>query len=112
MDVRPFPITFLCVLMLLAQLMELVGAFYAAFQHPVRAMWTASLTLAAMGSFLGLWKMRRWGVYLYLSLYAASVTVFYLLPPPEAKMLDQPLLILLIPAVYCAVVLPYWKRLS
>ncbi|MFA5137588.1 MAG: hypothetical protein WC728_00020 [Elusimicrobiota bacterium] len=109
---RPLPITLLCVLMLIAQLLELRGVFYAAFQNPVRALWTFFLVAAAIASFLGLWRMRRWGVCLYLGLYAASVAAFYAFPPPESKMLDQPLLMFLVPAVYCVVVFPYWKRLS
>ena len=109
---RPFPITLLCALMIAAQLLELRGAFYASFQHPVRALWTSVLIAATLASFVGLWRMRRWCVYLYLGLYAASVAAFYAFPPPEAAMLDQPLLMLLVPAVYCAVALPYWKRLD
>ena len=112
MSMRPLPITLLCALMLALQLMELWGVFFASFQHPVRALWTFGAVLVAIVSIGGLWLMRRWGIFLYLGLYAASVAVFCLFPPPEAKMLNQPVLMLLVPAVYCAVVLPYWKRLQ
>jgi hypothetical protein len=55
--------------------------------------------------------MRRWGVYLYLLEYAAATAIFYLWPPPQVDPMSNPFAVVAMPVIYCAFVLPYWKRL-
>ncbi len=77
-----------------------------------RAIWTLITSTAAIISFIGLWKMMKWGVYLYLGGYIVGTLSFYLLPPDGADVINKPWLIVFFPLLYCVVVLPYWRRFN
>ena len=110
---RPLPITILCVLLFIATGLNMIGVVMSFFHFSLgRALWTLVTTLAALASFIGLWRMRKWGVYLYLGGYIVGVVTFYLFPPEGGEALKNPVLLMIVPLIYCAVVLPYWKRLQ
>jgi uncharacterized membrane protein (DUF2068 family) len=91
----------------------MIGVVMAFFHFPLgRALWILVTTLVAAASFIGLWRMRRWGVYAYLGCYAVGVVAFYLFPPEGSEILNHPILLAIVPLIYGAVVLPYWKRLK
>ena len=64
-------------------------------------------------SLVGLWRLKRWGVYLYLCLILTGLFVTYVIDPPWALENTKAWwLPFIMPAIYLAVVLPYWGRLD
>jgi phosphatidylserine synthase len=64
-------------------------------------------------STIGLWNMRRWGVFLFVPLMAANIAVLFLVKPEWlGPSQGTPWFSLLLPAIYFVVVLPFWKRIG
>jgi hypothetical protein len=80
-----------------------------------RSVLSLVLTLTAFLSYIGLWRMKRWGPVLYLAGLAIGTTLFFLVPPANASVLmDRPVFWVMLvgwPAIYCSVVLPHWRLL-
>ena len=71
---RPLPITILCIVLFLVGALNLISVVLSFFHVSVgRALWILVTTLAALTSFCGLWRMKRWGVFPYLGGYALGV---------------------------------------
>ena len=110
---RPLPITILCVVLFLVGGLNLISVVFSFFHFSLgRALWILATTMAALISFFGLWRMKRWAVFLYLGAYAIGVLTFYTFPPERADVLNRPVLMLLVPFIYSVIVFPYWKRLA
>jgi len=110
---RPLPITVLCIILFLVGALNLIGVVLSFFHFSLgRVLWILATTSAALVSFWGLWRMKRWAVFLYLGGYALGVLTFYMFPPERADLLNRPFLMLLVPLIYSAIVFPYWKRLA
>lgn len=77
-----------------------------------RVSWIVLTNLVTFVSIIGLWKMKKWAVYLYLGGYAVGIATFYLFSPENAELLNKPYLELAVPLLYSIVVLPYWRRLN
>lgn len=109
---RPVTIKIYCIISAILLSLNLISItisfFYLSRSRSLYILFNSVIGIAAL---LGLWKMRRWGVYLYLGFYIINTSIFYLIPPPNAEMLNKPLLIFIVPLIYCAVVLPHWKKL-
>lgn len=64
-------------------------------------------------SVFGLWKMKRWGVFMFLALMVANIAVLFIVKPAWlGSTQGTPWFSLLLPALYLAVVVPYWKRIG
>ena len=110
---RPLPITVLCIVLFLIGALNLISVVLSFFHVFLgRALWILVTTSAALVSFWGLWRMKRWAVFLYLGGYALGVLAFYTFPPERAEVLNRPVLMLLVPLIYSVIVFPYWKRLT
>ena len=111
---RPIPITILCIVLFLAAVVGLAAAGYSYFAFPLgRALYITLANAVTLLATVGLWRMQRWGVYLYLGWYVFA-TVIYFLVPPEGRLSGSLFSVALvsIPLAYCAVVFPYWGRFS
>ncbi len=110
---RPRPVAILCIFLFVMTGLNLLGGIFSITNvSPARAAWMIITTAVAFVSVIGLWKMRRWGVFLYLGGYIAGAAMFYIFPPAGGREVVRPFLLLAVPLVYCAFVLPYWKRLK
>lgn len=79
----------------------------------VEALYGFLASLASLVSVYGLWAMKKWGVYLLLLVVLLGVFITYVISPPWV--VQSPLgwwVPFILPAIYLAVVLPYWGRLS
>jgi len=64
-------------------------------------------------SAIGLWNMKRWGVFLFLPLMAVNIAVLFLVQPEWlGPSQDTPWFSLLLPVIYLVVVAPFWKRIG
>ena len=108
----PIPIAILCVVLFAGTAFDLAGVLMAAGKAPGGMFaWALAMNVAQIVSLVGLWALRRWAVYLYLAAFAAGVAAAFLLGAPyQLRWLDV-LAMVGVPAVYLAVVLPYWKEL-
>ena len=96
--------------------LNLTSCGLAFFTVPLgRALWSLATTLMAIASFVGLWRMRRWAPLLYLGGFLVGTVTFFMFPPEGAStMTGQPafwIMLLGVPAVYSAIVLPHWSKL-
>jgi len=109
---RPLLITLLCVALGGAAVMNIVGIIYAFYNFPsfIRIGWTIPLVLAGMVSIYALWKMKKWGVYLFFASYFLDKATLFLFPPENMTQLAQPWMIIVVPLIFCAIIFPYWKR--
>lgn len=112
---RPLPITILCLILFIAIVLGLIsvlGSLSLGIFSAGRILWILIANLITLVSVIGLWQMKRWGVYLYLGGYLVGVITFYIFPPRGAELLNNPVLVIIVPLIYSLVIFPYWKRLS
>ena len=86
-----------------------------AFEPPATelAIYAFSMYLLIFISVIGLWNMRRWGVFLFVPLMAVNIAVLFLLRPEWlGPSQDTPWFSLLLPVIYLVVVAPSWKRIG
>ncbi len=101
---RPVPITVLCVILGIFATINLIYSLLAGETWYLIGDITLILCLTSV------WQMKKYGVYLYFSLYfLASVAYFFIYPKPT-QLVANPLLLLAPPIIFGAVVLPYWGR--
>lgn len=114
---RPKAITILCATLFILGGLNLLSCVVSLFLASLgRANWGIVTTTIALGSVLGLWKMRKWGPVLYLASFAVGTVTFFIFPPNNASVIMQRpffwILLIIIPAIYSGVVLPYWKEMK
>ena len=69
--------------------------------------------ILSLVSVYGLWKMKRWGVYLFTAIIAVGMFItFVVIPPWAVKNEGHWWIPLILPIIYMCVVLPSWKQLS
>ena len=108
---RPTLITIICAVLLLMTGIETVGIINSLFRQPLfKVLVQLALTMIVLVSALGLWSMKKWGVFLFLAAQAVTIGITYYTMPPGGEKYFPYMFIL--PAVYCAVVIPYWKKLT
>lgn len=133
---RPKAITILCIVLFILQGLALAGAGQGLLialgivefsgnagsseisqavsnLSVVEALYGFLASLASLVSVYGLWAMKKWGVYLFLLVVLLGVFITYVISPPWV--VQSPLgwwVPFILPAIYLAVVLPYWGRLS
>ena len=106
---RPKPITILCAILFVLAGIDSVGAIGAFFHISFfKALFRLIITLMGLISTLGLWEMKKWGVFLFLATFFISFSYYYFF---ETASKDYLIMMFILPAIYLAVVLPYWKRL-
>lgn len=113
---RPRAITVWCIILFVLGGLNLLSCGLSFLSAPLgRALWSLATTLIAITSFIGLWMMRRWGPVLYLAGFAVGTVAFFLFPPARASvMTERPIFWIMlvgVPAIYLAVVLPHWSKL-
>jgi hypothetical protein len=77
-----------------------------------RFAWIAVTHLVAGVSIVGLWLMQFWGPALYLLGQAAGIAGWFMAPMPGAEDAIPPWAIFIVPILYAALVLPFWKRFA
>jgi hypothetical protein len=97
--------------------LALVSAAFTFNLAPLgRAWWSLITTLLGVVSTVGLWAMRRWGPILYLAGFLVGTITFLTWPPEAAAGLRTSVSFwattVAVPAVYLAIVLPHWKKLT
>lgn len=113
---RPRAITYLCVLLLSGGAMKLLqGLSLFIFHSDKPALFALLISAMAMVSYIGLWFMQRWGVYLFLAVWFISLF-------PEFSPVDIPLdashshfhstFNWVVLGIYLIVVLPYWRLMG
>jgi len=108
---RPKPITILCAVLFVLAGIDSVSSIGAFMHFPLSiALWKLTITMLGLASAVGLWEMHKWGVYLFLGAFFLSFGGLYYFP--EAGPAEPSVFLLLVPVIYLAVVLPYWKRLK
>jgi hypothetical protein len=114
MEVRPKLISVLCVFLFIEGGMRLLGAIIAltVFSSGIAFLGIVINSLTLL-SYIGLWKMRKWSVWLFISVWGLNYLFFSAL----AKEFTVPIhsihdwVVLLLPLLYFPIVLRYWNRL-
>ena len=110
---RPGPITIICVVFFVLSAINLLSVFLYFSIYPLeRAIWILFTEISAIISVVGLWKMRKWGIYLYLGSFIVGLISISLFLPQGEAITDKLWAIFVSPLMYCAVVLPYWKKFT
>ena len=77
------------------------------------AIYVFLMNLLLFISVVGLWNMKRWGVFLFIPVTAVNIAVLFLLKPEWlGPSQDTPWFSLLLPAIYLVLVAPFWKRIG
>lgn len=109
----PFPIAALCSVLFVWTCYGLAGVLMSAGKGPAGMfLWALLMHVLALASVVGLWRLNRWAVYLYLAGYAAGVAAAFTVGTPYQLVGWDLVFMGAVPAVYLAAVLPYWKRLD
>lgn len=113
MSLRPAAITVLCVVLTAIGALTLIGGVFALAQTPslLRA-WGLISGAAFLFSILGLWKMKRWGPVLFITITAINTGLLYGVQIADVPSGARSWGAWLLPVAYLAVVMPYWRRLD
>lgn len=127
---RPLPITILCLVLFLVGCTNLISTFQNPSDYSYLLIFAVSEMLLLLVSVVGLWNMKRWSAYIFLIARAAVPFLFLTMFPEQVgsgNVHHNKLLLSLgvtsyfhmalfsfgiMTALYCAVVLPYWRRLT
>jgi hypothetical protein len=109
---RPILISILCGFIILSAGVGL-GAILLTLQgYPTAFQLKAAVSnLAVLASAVGLFRMRRWGYWLYLGNYIFFIEFYYLARVQQFDVFPSILFSIVSLVVFSACVLPYWKRL-
>lgn len=116
---RPLPITILCVILFFVIAISAALYLYSlAFFFdemlsviPIERMILDGINFAAAATAaVGLWKMRRWAVYLHIVIFTALMTDILFFKSEEIA--GNPTTMSVGMLIYCIVVFPYWRRLK
>jgi hypothetical protein len=79
---RPPIITLICILAMLGAVFTLIGLSVPGIRQPLAqqfGIWFVPLAIVQLGSgiasIVGLWMMRKWGLYLYVALTALGIVI-------------------------------------
>lgn len=112
MDRRPRAITYLCFLLFVGGTAKALQALSLFIFHSDKAAVFALITSClALISYLGLWIMQRWGVYLFLAVWLLSLYPRFS-PVDVGHSHIHSVFTWVMLAIYLVVVMPYWHRLS
>ena len=111
---RPPVLTVFCWLVILVCLFRTAVVIWAAPSlGPLRVSYALLHKILAIVAIIGMLRLQRWGVYLYLGAYAASVGLYFVWPPadrlPTALVLVSAAIAL---TIFGAVTFPFWDRFS
>ena len=110
---RPLIITIVCVVLTIALVANVVTIVSIASATSVpRLAWMVLTTAVAGISIVGLWRMHQWGPVLYLAGQAVGVAAWLMFPVDGAENAYPIWLLLIIPAIYAACVLPFWRQMK
>ncbi len=91
---------------------EMVSTAVAALTVPA-AIYGVLANVLTLVSLYALWKMKRWGVYLFGAIVGIGLIVSFVIAPPWAiKSEELWWLPFILPAIYIFVVIPSWKQLN
>jgi hypothetical protein len=112
---RPLVLTVTCVIALVVAVVNLAGlpfTYRAVIDTYGLGYLVSALVLAGLrvGGIVGVWRLRRWGLYLYGGQLAAAFVVPLLFA--AAIPLSRTLAGSIFPALFVASALWYWKRLG
>ena len=111
---RPPVLTVFCWLVILACLFRAAVVVWAAPSlGPLRVSYALLHKILIIVAIIGVLRLQRWGVYLYLSGYAATVGLYFVWPPADRL----PTALVLVGAVigmtiFGALTFPFWDRFS
>ena len=110
---RPLLITIVCVILAIALAANVVTIVsIASVTSAPRLAWMILTTAVAGVSVVGLWRMNQWGPALYLAGQAVGVAAWLMFPVDGAENAYPIWLLLIIPAIYAACVLPFWRQMK
>ena len=78
---RPIAITVICILGFIGTVLGLIGlllgsVFIAAIGGTMLLIWSIVSVLVGLVALIGMWKMKKWGAYLYAALFVIGQVVF------------------------------------
>lgn len=110
---RPYPITVLCILLFIMGISRTINALQAFVTVPnFHSTYGLLINGLALLSYYGLWKMRKWSVFLFLGVWIFQIMMFPFFPLDFMRDQIRSWFSWLIIVIYLAVVLPHWKLLS
>ena len=102
---RPIALTLLCILAFVTVPIAAISNGLRLAGHPMHLIVTVTGFLAVLAAFVGVWQMRRWGVWLYAAAVSINLVNLFVTGAPSWPYLA-------IPAALLAAFLVYYRRMQ
>ncbi len=120
MNKRPLPISIILLVFFAEGILRFGGSLLVLLISFGYGVWTqthmlffVTVSLGNLSSCYGLWKMRKWGIYLFFGVWLSHFIFALILEKRLVALTEAPwgcFMFFISPVLLALVILPYWKR--